>query len=102
MYYSAAKGDKNADPERKPNDQAPSAILELVDGPKDMRFAMTARTVAHERENGRDTPGYLTALNVRKVTRYRDGGIEALEDAIQNLKINRQESTPRKAGDTQA
>ncbi|KAA6410594.1 MAG: 50S ribosomal L17 [Lasallia pustulata] len=30
-------------------DSAPSAILELVDGPRDMRFAMTAKTLARER-----------------------------------------------------
>ncbi|MCJ1313245.1 hypothetical protein MMC25_006922 [Agyrium rufum] len=30
-------------------DQAPSAILELVDGPKDMRFHMTAKTLVRER-----------------------------------------------------
>ena len=30
--------------EPQKEDQAPSAILEQVDGPRDMRFAMTART----------------------------------------------------------
>ncbi|KAJ5151865.1 54S ribosomal protein L8 [Penicillium capsulatum] len=86
-YYSVPKGDKNAVAERKPHDQAPSAILELVDGPKDMRFALTARTVARQRENGNDFLNQLTAMNVRKVTRFRAGGIEALEEAIQGLKI---------------
>lgn len=38
----------------------------------------------------------LTALNVRKVTRFRQGGIEALEDAISKLKIT------KKKGDAKA
>ncbi len=59
-------------------DQAPSAILELVDGPKDMRFAMTARTLAHQRTEGREVND-ITAKNIMKVTRYREGGEKALE-----------------------
>lgn len=96
-YYNVPKGDKNAVRERKPHDQAPSAILELVDGPKDMRFAMTARTVARQRENGNDFLNQLTAENVRKVTRYRNGGIEALEEAIQGLKIQDQKPASGRA-----
>ncbi|KAJ5777212.1 54S ribosomal protein L8 [Penicillium odoratum] len=85
-YYNRPKGSTD-DPERKPHDQAPSAILELVDGPKDMRFAMTARTVLRQRERGIENLNQLTALNVRKVTQFRKEGIEALESAISNLKI---------------
>lgn len=48
---------------------------------------MTARTVARHREKGNDFLNGLTAENVRKVTRFRSGGIEALEEAIQALKI---------------
>lgn len=59
-------------------DQAPSAILELVDGPRDMRFAMTARTLAHQRSEGREVND-MTAKNIMKVTRYREGGESALE-----------------------
>ncbi|KAJ5587870.1 54S ribosomal protein L8 [Penicillium hispanicum] len=91
-YYSVPKGNKNATPQLKPHDQAPSAILELVDGPKDVRFAMTARTVARQREKGQDELNQLTALNVRKVTRFRKNGIEVLEEAIQNLKIGDKKS----------
>ncbi|KAJ5113049.1 54S ribosomal protein L8 [Penicillium angulare] len=94
-FYSVPKGNKNAVPERKPHDQAPSAILELVDGPKDMRFAMTARTLAHQRERGIQHLNQLTALNVRKVTRFRKDGIEVLENAISKLKISK--SGPKKA-----
>ncbi|KAJ5489659.1 54S ribosomal protein L8 [Penicillium diatomitis] len=90
-YYNVRKGDKNAVPERKPADQAPSAILELVDGPKDMRFAMTARAIARQREEGL-TEHELTALNKMKVTRYRKGGVDELEAAVQQLQIRDSET----------
>ncbi|KAJ5802379.1 54S ribosomal protein L8 [Penicillium pulvis] len=94
-YYNRPKGNRD-EPERKPHDQAPSAILELVDGPKDMRFAMTARTLLRQRERGIQNLNQLTALNVRKVTRFRKEGIEALETAISNLKIaNKKESASK-------
>ncbi|WEW55698.1 54S ribosomal protein L8, mitochondrial [Emydomyces testavorans] len=66
---------------RKP-DQAPSAILELVDGPRDMRFALTAKTLARRRAEGKEV-NELTARNVRKVTRYRKDGVEGLEREVQ-------------------
>ncbi len=75
-------------------DQAPSAILELVDGPKDMRFAMTARTLARQRrvddereKRGEEALGLneLTLKNVRKVTRFREGGEDALEGLVRRF-----------------
>lgn len=90
-YYSVRRGDKNAVPERKPADQAPSAILELVDGPKDMRFAMTARAIARQREEGLKEHE-LTALNKQKVTRFRKDGVQALEAAVQKLQLRDSES----------
>ncbi|KAG9234401.1 ribosomal protein L17 [Amylocarpus encephaloides] len=107
-------------------DMAPSAILELVDGPKDMRFAMLARTVHRERNDsrnlnqakkrwikkervaGRDATGEqwtevlesengveetrdiiplqkLTRDNVKKATRYRPGGVSALESMVSKM-----------------
>jgi large subunit ribosomal protein L17 len=63
---------------------APSAILELVDGPKDIRFAMTARTIAREREEGRHV-GEMTARNIDKVTRYRKDGENELESMVEQL-----------------
>jgi hypothetical protein len=60
-------------------DQAESAILELVDGPKDMRFALTAQTVARDRMLG--TPHTeITKLNMEKVGKYR--GSEAFEEQV--------------------
>ncbi|KAK4122332.1 ribosomal protein L17 [Parathielavia appendiculata] len=72
-------------------DQAPSAILELVDGPKDMRFAMTAAAVARDRMLGKRHTE-LTQKNVEKVTRYRRGGREEFEEMvgkIEELKLSR-------------
>ncbi|OJI97648.1 hypothetical protein ASPVEDRAFT_24587 [Aspergillus versicolor CBS 583.65] len=74
--------------EPKKDDQAPSAILELVDGPKDMRFAITAKAVARRRDQGLETLNELTLMNVRKVTRFRKDGVEALERAISRVKLD--------------
>ncbi|KAK3170949.1 hypothetical protein OEA41_003033 [Lepraria neglecta] len=72
------------EPLNRHDDQAPSAILELVDGPRDMRFAMTAKSIAHERSSGvglRD----ITARNVAKVTRYRKNGAKELERLVKSM-----------------
>lgn len=72
-------------------DQAPSAILELVDGPKDMRMALTARTIANLRtkaeERGDENMKIndMTAHNVQKVTRFRKDGEKDLEDMVQKF-----------------
>jgi large subunit ribosomal protein L17 len=59
-------------------DQAASAILQLVDGPKDLRFAMTARTLANFRSEGQNIND-RTAMNIEKVTKFRPNGEEELE-----------------------
>ena len=66
------------------HDQAPSAILELVDGPRDMRFAMTAKTLMRERRSNGGIRE-ITARNVAKVTRYRENGEEDLERTVRRL-----------------
>lgn len=71
-------------------DQAASAILELVDGPKDMRLAMTAKSIAHARqqaeEEGKEFKlGDMTAWNVRKVTRFRKDGEKDLEQMVEKF-----------------
>ncbi|CEN62142.1 Putative 50S ribosomal protein L17 (AFU_orthologue; AFUA_1G09410) [Aspergillus calidoustus] len=76
--------------EPKKDDQAASAILELVDGPKDMRFALTARTVARRREQGLEALNELTLMNVKKVTQFRKDGVEALEREISKLKLGKE------------
>jgi large subunit ribosomal protein L17 len=65
-------------------DQAPSAILELVDGPKDMRFAMTAAAVARDRALGKSHTD-LTRKNIAKVTRYRENGREEFEEMVRKV-----------------
>ncbi|KIV77717.1 ribosomal protein L17 [Exophiala sideris] len=66
------------------DDQAASAILSLVDGPRDMRFSMTAKALVRQRKD--NLPMHeMTAVNVRKVTRFRDGGEEALEEEVKRL-----------------
>ena len=65
-------------------DQAPSAILELVDGPKDMRFAMTARTIARERGEGKEIQP-MTKKNMEKVIRYRENGKAELENMVRKI-----------------
>ncbi|KAJ5684742.1 54S ribosomal protein L8 [Penicillium maclennaniae] len=87
-YFNVRRGDRHAVPERKPADQAPSAILELVDGPKDMRFAMTARALSRQREMDWDM-NEITERNIRKVTRFRKGGMDALEAAVSQLSISK-------------
>ncbi|KAI9876718.1 MAG: hypothetical protein M1830_005873 [Pleopsidium flavum] len=80
-------------------DQAPSAILELVDGPKDMRFAMTARTLAYQRREGRDVND-VTAKNIMKVTRYREGGEDDLEKMVGKFeRLKRKEEDLKEKGD---
>ena len=67
-------------------DQAPSAILELVDGPKDMRFAMTARTVARLEMQGKEL-NEMTQRNVEKVTQFREDGTNAFKKMVQRMKL---------------
>lgn len=69
------------------DDQADSAILSLVDGPRDMRFSMTAKALVRQRKEG--LPMHeITAVNVRKVTRFREGGEEALEQEVKRLEAD--------------
>ncbi|KAI1258654.1 ribosomal protein L17 [Xylariaceae sp. FL1019] len=66
-------------------DQGESAILEFVDGPKDMRFAMTAAAVARDRRLGKPSHNELTQLNMAKVTRYRPDGKNAFETMVDRI-----------------
>lgn len=66
-------------------DQAPSAVLELVDGRRDMRFAMTAATVARDRAAGREHTD-ITLLNVAKVTRFRKEGQAELDGMVERIR----------------
>lgn len=72
------------------DDAAPSAILSLVDGPRDMRFSMTAKALARQRRDGLNVNEAMAA-NVRKVTRFRQNGAQALEEEVARLEEEREE-----------
>ncbi|KAK5628602.1 hypothetical protein RRF57_004317 [Xylaria bambusicola] len=65
-------------------DQGASAILEFVDGPKDMRFAMTAAAVARDYALGRPH-NELTLKNRTKVLRYRSDGQKVFDDMVEKI-----------------
>lgn len=69
-------------------DQAPSAILELVDGKKDVRFAMTAAVVARDEMmyKNKEQINPITCLNVKKVTKYRQNGEEEFRRLVDKIK----------------
>ncbi|ODQ53011.1 ribosomal protein L17 [Saitoella complicata NRRL Y-17804] len=73
-----------ADP--RVGDKAQMAVLEFVDGARDTRFAMTARTLAHDEMYDKpQTP--ITLRNIVKVTRYRgETGTAELKDFAQKFK----------------
>jgi hypothetical protein len=68
-------------------DQAPSAILELVDGRRDMRFAMTAAAVARDRANNTESTD-LTLRNMAKVTRFRTDGEAKFDAMVEQIRQN--------------
>lgn len=65
-------------------DQAESAILELVDGPKDMRFAMTAKSIAQRDPSLGFSPAVTT--HVKKATQFRKNGVEDLRTMVETLR----------------
>ncbi|KAI8934368.1 hypothetical protein NX059_009103 [Plenodomus lindquistii] len=69
-------------------DQAESAILELVDGPRDMHFAMTAKTLARQKPR-RLSP--RQAQHVKKATQFREDGAETLQKMVQRLRLEQKE-----------
>jgi large subunit ribosomal protein L17 len=59
-----------------------------------MRFAMTARTIAQERDEGRAS-NEMTARNIDKVTRFRQDGpveLEAMVKKIRDLKFGERDN----------
>ncbi|KAF2184398.1 50S ribosomal protein L17 [Zopfia rhizophila CBS 207.26] len=80
-------------------DQAESAILELVDGPKDIRFAMTAKTLANtpiHKVNGKKVykMNEITAKNVKKVTQFRQNGMNELGSMVVRMRKLESEKLP--------
>jgi hypothetical protein len=77
---------------KDPYSQSQSAILELVDGPRDIRFAVTAAAVARDRSLGK-VHTELTERNMEKVTRFRKNGIPDFEEMVQHAeRLNLSES----------
>lgn len=72
------------EPEKE--DQAPSAILQLVDGPRDLRFMMVAKTIAREREHGLQRTD-ITTTNLKKITAFRPNAEKSLEEAVEQMRI---------------
>lgn len=72
-------------------DQGASALLQLVDGPRDVRYAVTAAAVARDRAIGRPS-NPLTLQNRAKVLRYRGDsaaeGFEAMVDRMKGLGLS--------------
>lgn len=62
-----------------------------------MRFAMTARTIARERGEGKST-SEMTQRNMEKVTKYRPNGEKQLEEMVE--KLNDLEVGPRDNANT--
>lgn len=65
--------------------QAQSAVLELVDGPCDLRFAVTAAAIARDQQLGKEHND-LTVRNMNKVTKFRKDGESALNDMVEQIK----------------
>ncbi|KAF1809947.1 ribosomal protein L17 [Eremomyces bilateralis CBS 781.70] len=65
-------------------DQAPSAILELVDGPKDMRFHLAAKSITYARLHDRPI-SEGTAKYIEKVCALREGGKAELDALARKL-----------------
>ncbi|KAF2840564.1 50S ribosomal protein L17 [Patellaria atrata CBS 101060] len=65
-------------------DQAESAILELVDGPRDMRFAMTAKVLAHQHHLNKPI-NEITESNIKKVTQFRPDGANELDGLVEKF-----------------
>ena len=83
------------EPEKE--DQAPSAILQLVDGPRDMRFMMTAKTIVREQKEGLNRTD-LTTRNIKKVTTFRPEGLAALDAAVEEIQARTVDVSRRNTG----
>lgn len=68
-------------------DGAESAVLQLVDGPKDLRWDMTTRTVERLQRQGQPL-NQITLLNVKKCTQFRQDGEEQFQRALERLRIS--------------
>jgi large subunit ribosomal protein L17 len=70
---------------RNKYDQGECAILELVDGPRDVRFMMTALAIARDEQEKRK-PSEITKDNIRKVTQFRKDGKSEFQKIVDGFK----------------
>lgn len=66
-------------------DNAPQSILELVDGKRDMKFALTARAVARLEAQGQ-VLDKKTKESVKKIYRSRPNGEEEFQKEVAEMK----------------
>lgn len=83
------------EPEKE--DQAPTAILQLCDGPKDMRFMLTAKTIARDREEGLKT-SEITRERMKQVIKFRPDGKKELEAAVNAIRAREVDAQRRESG----
>ncbi|KAH3670249.1 hypothetical protein WICMUC_004941 [Wickerhamomyces mucosus] len=67
-------------------DNAPQSILELVDGPQEMKFWLTARVVARLQQQGLEIDP-LTKHNVEQLIKYRQNGEVEFNQLVERLKV---------------
>ncbi len=86
---------------RRQGDNAPNAIVSLVDGPRDLKFEMVARTVGRETAQLRAAEGKedavegwegmneVTRKSVEQVLKFRgEEGKKALEDRARDFAVS--------------
>ncbi|KAG5520155.1 hypothetical protein PMAC_001231 [Pneumocystis sp. 'macacae'] len=71
-------------PPRK-SDSAPMAILEYIDGPKDIRLLMTAKTMINIEDSNIKT-SKITMKNIEKVTHFQKENLATFKNTIIQLR----------------
>lgn len=71
--------------EPRHGDNAPRSILELIDGNRDMKFALAARTVARLEAQGLPIDP-KTSKTVRAIYRYRKNGEEEFRKEVEFMR----------------
>lgn len=72
---------------RRFGDNAPHAIVSLVDGPRDIKYEMTARATGRERAMGEERE--MTGRNREKVLKYRsEEGVRAFEQKADEFAVS--------------
>jgi Ribosomal protein L17 len=67
-------------------DMAPQAILELVDGTRDMQFSMTARRVARSSVLGTKWLSESAKNAMHRIIQFRENGVKEFDDEVERQK----------------